>query len=230
MAKKIRTIDNSSIEGEGLRTLQFAAIATIAEVRNATIDDYGAAIISDGSTYSLYLYDSADNTSTDNGDTILVSISGKRYKKTPPPSTATDISGIQAQIDTINSVVITMNNDETQSITATEPISAGDFVNVYDLGGSARIRKAIATSPALRAHGYVKNAVSTGASGLVFYDKINSSISGLTSGTGYFLSDIVPGGVSLSVPTVSGRISQSLGYATTPTRIKVNIEEPLIIA
>ena len=111
--------------------------------------------------------------------------------------------------------------------TASEALAAGDFV--YFSGASA-VSKADATAIAKQARGYVNSAVTNGGQATVFFDDTNTAKTGLTAGVTYYL-DIVSGGVITPAPTpVAGQIVQELGFATSSTSLRVNIQEPIIRA
>ena len=55
---------------------------------------------------------------------------------------------------------------DTAAITASEALSAGDLVNVWNSGGP-KVRKADATTAGKRAHGFVLSAVANGATATV---------------------------------------------------------------
>ncbi|CAG5002029.1 hypothetical protein DYBT9275_02789 [Dyadobacter sp. CECT 9275] len=117
-----------------------------------------------------------------------------------------------------------------RAYTASENISAGDFVNIHEVTGAPRIRKADATGIGKRAHGYVTAAINSSASGTVFFDDINPSLSGLTIGEEYFLSDTDAGKVTTSIPSGAGKICQKIGYALSTTEIQATIEQPIVLA
>lgn len=114
------------------------------------------------------------------------------------------------------------------SITAIagEALSAGDLVY---FNGTGQVLKADATSITKAARGYVISAVSNGASATVFFDDSNTGLSGLTAGSTYYLS-ATPGAATTTAPTTSGQIVQEVGFATSATNLRVNIQEPIIRA
>lgn len=114
------------------------------------------------------------------------------------------------------------------SVTATagEALSAGDMVY---FNGTGQVLKADATSITKAARGYVISAVSNGASATVYFDDSNTGLSGLTAGSTYYLS-ATPGASTTTAPTTSGHIVQEVGFATSATNLRVNIQEPIIRA
>lgn len=119
---------------------------------------------------------------------------------------------------------------DANSIIASEAIAAGDFVNIFDNSGTPTVRRADATAVGKQAHGYVLSAVASGQQATVFYDDSNSSVTGLTAGVVYFLSDSNPGKTTTAPPAGTGKIVQRLGMATAATAIHVNLDKPIIRA
>lgn len=107
---------------------------------------------------------------------------------------------------------------------ASEALTAGNFVNVHSVAGVANVRKAIGTSDAMRATGYVQANVASGASATIFFDDNNSSLTGLTVGA-QWLSSTVAGATVSTPPTAVGTYSQELGVATSATSIHVRLGE-----
>lgn len=110
--------------------------------------------------------------------------------------------------------------------TAAEALSAGDFVY---FNGSGGVLKADATAIAKQARGYVISAVANAASATVFFDDSNTALTGLTPGSTYYLS-VTSGGVTLTPTTTAGQIVQEIGFASSATNLRVNIQEPIIRA
>lgn len=115
------------------------------------------------------------------------------------------------------------------SINASQNLVAGDFVSIHDDAGTS-VRKAEASGIGLKAHGYVLEAVLSGANALVYTDFYNDQLSGLTPGVTYFLSPNVPGQVTATAPSGTGEIVQRLGVAISPTRLDVEMSQPIVLA
>src|SRR5258708_22967676 len=62
---------------------------------------------------------------------------------------------------------------DTQAITASEALAAGDLVNVWNSTG-AKVRKADATTSGKEAHGFVLAAVSSSATATVYFEGTNT--------------------------------------------------------
>ena len=119
--------------------------------------------------------------------------------------------------------------EATISLPAYEDLSAGDFVNIFDDGGTTKVRKADASSNK-PAHGYVLDSVTSGNNVTVHFDGHNTQLTGLTPGKYYFLSATTPGGVSDTPPNTAGHIAQRLGVAISDTTIDVEIDDPIELA
>lgn len=117
---------------------------------------------------------------------------------------------------------------DAEEIYATEALSAGDLVNIWYNVGETRVecRKADCSN-GRRAHGFVLDAVDADATALVYKDATNTSKSGLTAGTIYYLS--TGGAVTDTAPSTNGYISQEVGYATTTTALAFEPQQPITI-
>lgn len=105
-------------------------------------------------------------------------------------------------------------------VPATEALSAGQFVNLYDATGTLSARLAD-NSNNRAAWGYVKEAVTSGASATVFrLNTVNANLSSLTAGGDYWLG--TAGGI-VTVPldpvTDAGKLDQYLGVARSATEL-----------
>ena len=115
------------------------------------------------------------------------------------------------------------------SLEASEALSAGDYVNIFDDSGTAKMRLAD-NSNGRTADGYVLSAVSAAATGVIksLHTGVNSALSGLTVGSRYFLG--TAGGVVTSAPTGSGDTVQCLGVAKSATELYQQPEDPVLIS
>jgi hypothetical protein len=113
---------------------------------------------------------------------------------------------------------------DTQSIQASENLSAGDIVNIWNNTG-ARVRKADATTAGKEAHGFVLSAVTSGANATVYFEGSNTSVTGLTPGV-LFLATTA-GGVTATAPSTSGNIAQRVGFATGATTMNFQSQPPV---
>lgn len=113
-------------------------------------------------------------------------------------------------------------------MTASEALSAGDFVNVFNDAGTAKVRKAD-NSTNKPANGFVLSAASAGAAVEVYFSgEINNQLSGLSVGADYYLS--TAGAVTTTPPTAAGSIVQYLGKAISATEIAFVESLPIELA
>ena len=98
---------------------------------------------------------------------------------------------------------------------ATETITAGAIVNVFNSGGKAQCRNANATNNTRPAHGYC-NVVGGGIVGdyleIVMFKGLCTLFAGLTPGQEYWLA-IANGQVQNAAPVAAGNIEQFVGVA-----------------
>lgn len=112
---------------------------------------------------------------------------------------------------------------DTEVITASEALAAGDFVNVHNSAG-AKVRKADATTVGKEAHGFVLSAVANGAAATVYFEGANDQVSSQTPGT-VFLATTAGQAVAVP-PSAAGNVQQSLGVAVSAT--KINFERGVV--
>lgn len=114
-------------------------------------------------------------------------------------------------------------------IKATEDIEAGDFVNIYDNGGSTEMRLAIASDPTLGATAFVLADITAGGNGRAFFAGLNTAAPVLTTITEVYLNDSVGGKAAAIKPTTSGHIIQPLGVAIATVGIFFMPQTKLLI-
>ena len=113
------------------------------------------------------------------------------------------------------------------SLTTSEALSAGDFVNIWNSTG-AKARKADATVAGKEAHGYVLSAVASGAVATVYLEGTNTSVTSQTPGP-VFLS-ITAGGATSTAPSAAGNAVQRIGVAVSATAISFEGGVPIVLA
>lgn len=126
-----------------------------------------------------------------------------------------------------NSVMPVGIGADTKSITASEALAAGDWVNVWNSTG-AKVRKADATTAGKEAHGFVLAAVSSGASALVYFEGTNTQVTGQTPGPVFLQTTAGTGGAT--VPSGSGNVVQNLGVAVSATEVNFERGTPVVLA
>lgn len=127
-----------------------------------------------------------------------------------------------------NSLMPTGIGADTASISASENLTAGDFVNIYDDAGTTKCRKADATTSGKEAHGFVLSSVTAPANATVYFEGTNDQCSGLTAGT-LFLSTTA-GGATSTAPSASGNVVQRLGVAVSATAMNFEYAQPIVLA
>lgn len=116
---------------------------------------------------------------------------------------------------------------DTQVITASEALAAGDYVNVWNSTG-AKVRKADATTAGKEAHGFVLSAVSNGAAATVYFEGTNTAVSGQTPGVIYLATTAGTG--TSTAPSATGNVVQRIGFATSATTVNFQSQAPIVLA
>lgn len=117
---------------------------------------------------------------------------------------------------------------DTVVITASEALSAGDFVNIWNSTG-VKVRKADASASGKRAHGFVLAAVSSSAAATVYLAGVNDQVTSVTIAD-QWLSVTTPGGFQATAPTVAGQVSQKIGVAVSTTKISYQPQPEIVLA
>lgn len=115
-----------------------------------------------------------------------------------------------------------------KSIEVGEAVSAGDFVEIYDDGGTTKIRPAD-NSNGREANGYVTSSGAVAANVNVFFDGANTNLSGLTPGARYYLSTAGDVTATPLDPATQTGLHQFLGVASSATELCVQIEDCITI-
>lgn len=105
---------------------------------------------------------------------------------------------------------------DTKSITTSEALAAGDWVNIWNSTG-AKARKADATTAGKETHGFVLAAASSGASALVYFEGTNTQVTGQTPGPVFLQTTAGTGGAT--IPSASGNVVQRIGVALSATEV-----------
>lgn len=113
---------------------------------------------------------------------------------------------------------------------ASEDLDQWDFVNIWDDTGTAKARKADASSFGTRAMGFIRNNFLDTENAEVFGEGIMPGFVGLTIGAPVFLSATTPGAVTQTPPTGTGEIWQKVGEAVSATEVRVELGEAIVRA
>lgn len=117
---------------------------------------------------------------------------------------------------------------DTASLPASEALTAGDLVNIWNDGGTAKVRRADASMQGKEAHGFVLAAAGAGAQATVYFEGANTQASGLTPGA-MFLS-ATAGKATATAPSAAGQVVQRVGFATSATSLNFQAGEPVTLA
>ncbi len=115
------------------------------------------------------------------------------------------------------------------TMTASEAISAGAFVNIWSNAGAFAVRNADGAVANKQADGFVLSAIASGASGLVYFQGINTAVTGQVPGL-VFLSDTAVGAAATMGATIAGHTFQQIGLALTATTIQFDPEPAILRA
>jgi hypothetical protein len=107
---------------------------------------------------------------------------------------------------------------DVKNLASFENLSAGDLVNVFNDGGTEKVRKADATTAGKEADGFVLAAVTAPTAVDVYFEGVLTGLSGLTRGAKQFL-DTTAGGLTETAPTTTGNIYQFVGRAVSDTEL-----------
>ncbi len=113
---------------------------------------------------------------------------------------------------------------------ASESLSAGDYVNVWNDSGTVKARKADATTAGKEANGFVLAAFTSGQSAAVYLDGSNTGVTGLTPGARYYLSASAPGQATATAPSGSGNVVQFLGIAVSASSLSFHPDDGFVLA
>ena len=116
---------------------------------------------------------------------------------------------------------------DTATITASETLAAGDWVNVWNDSG-AKVRKADATTAGKEAHGFVLSAATSGNPATVYFEGTNTQVTGQTPGPVYLQTTAGTGGAT--IPNASGNVVQQIGVAVSATAVNFERNTPVVLA
>lgn len=117
---------------------------------------------------------------------------------------------------------------DTATITASETLAAGDWVNVWNDASTAKVRKADATTAGKEVHGFVLSAVTSGNPATVYFEGTNTQVTGQTPGPVYLQTTAGAGGTT--IPSASGNVVQQVGVAVSATAVNFERATPVVLA
>lgn len=117
---------------------------------------------------------------------------------------------------------------DTATITASETLAAGNWVNVWNDASTAKVRKADATTAGKEVHGFVLSAVTSGNPATVYFEGTNTQVTGQTPGPVYLQTTAGAGGTT--IPSASGNVVQQVGVAVSATAVNFERNTPVVLA
>ena len=117
---------------------------------------------------------------------------------------------------------------DTAVIDASEGLAAGDWVNIWDDAGTAKVRKADATAAGKEVHGFVLASVSSGNPATVYFEGTNTQVTGQTPGPVWLQTTAGAGGAT--APSASGNLVQQVGVALSATSVNFERGMPVVLA
>lgn len=118
---------------------------------------------------------------------------------------------------------------DTRTVIASEALSAGNPVNLWNDAGVLKARKADATTAGKEADGFVIAAVAAAANATVYFEGTITGLAALTLGSRVFLA-IVAGGVTHTAPSAAGNVVQYLGKALSATEVTFEPDDGVVLA
>lgn len=117
---------------------------------------------------------------------------------------------------------------DTATITASETLAAGNWVNVWNDASTAKVRKADATTAGKEVHGFVLSAVTSGNPATVYFEGTNTQVTGQTPGPVFLQTTAGAGGAT--IPSASGNVVQQVGVALSATSVNFERGTPVVLA
>ena len=117
---------------------------------------------------------------------------------------------------------------DTATITASETLAAGNWVNVWNDASTAKVRKADAATAGKEVNGFVLAAVTSGNPATVYFEGTNTQVSGQTPGPVYLQTTAGTGGTT--IPSASGNVVQQIGVAVSATAVNFERNAPVVLA
>lgn len=101
-----------------------------------------------------------------------------------------------------------------QAAIPSEALAAGDLTNTFLSSGAMHVQKATASDPTKFANGFVLTAAAIGVPVVIYpTGAFNSAAAVATGQSEVWLSDTTPGAFSLTAPSTTGHIVQTVGAA-----------------
>jgi hypothetical protein len=117
---------------------------------------------------------------------------------------------------------------DTASIVASETLSAGDLVNIWNNASVANVRKADATVAGKEAHGFILAGAAALSSAVVYFEGTDTGMTGLIPGKQFLA--ITAGTTTVTAPSATGNVVQVVGFATSATSMNFRSLTPITLA
>lgn len=117
---------------------------------------------------------------------------------------------------------------DTKALVASEALSAGNQVSIWNDSGTAKVRKADGTTEGKFVDGFVLAATEADATATVYFEGTNNQVTGQTAGD-VFLATVAGNGTS-TAPSASGNVVQRIGVAVSATEVNFERGIPVILA
>jgi hypothetical protein len=114
-------------------------------------------------------------------------------------------------------------------IPASENLSAGDLVNVFDDTGTTKVRKADASTAGKHAHGFVLAGVTSGQNASVYFEGTITGLTDVPAGDLY-LSAATPGAATATAPSGTGKVVQRIGVGVSSTSLNFEGGQRYVLA
>ena len=114
-------------------------------------------------------------------------------------------------------------------IVASENLSVGDLVNVFDDSGTTKVRKADAATAGKHVHGFVTASVTSGQNASVYFEGTVSGLTAVPAGDLY-LSATTPGGFTATAPSGTGKVVQRIGVGITSTSLNFEAGQRFVLS
>ena len=152
----------------------------------------------------------------------------KRGVQTGGSSNANKIAALDSAGKIANTMLPDGIGQDTVVIQASEALSAGQFINIWQSGSDTRVRRASASSTITRADGFVKEDVASGSDATIFISGINTNVEGSINVGGKVFLSATPGQGRAVPPTSVNNIAQYLGICTDDNTVAVDIRDFII--
>lgn len=117
---------------------------------------------------------------------------------------------------------------DVKTMIASEALSAGNLVNVWNDAGTVKARKTDATTSGKESDGFVLASYSADDTASVYFEGLITGLSGLTLGARYYLSTTA-GNITATAPSSAGNVLQYVGKAVSATELSFEPSDGIIL-